>query len=74
MTDTWTPPSGPCAVFNDGWVGTPAPESMLLVMADAIAAEFHGVRRWTGEPAAHFVEDMFWLAADPNPDFLVVKS
>ena len=47
---------------------------MLLVMAETIAASFTDVTRYEGEPAAHFIEDMFWLAADPNPDFLVVTS
>jgi len=50
------------------------PTSMLLVMAETIAAAFTDVTRLPGEPAAHFIEDMFWLAADPNPDFLVVTS
>lgn len=59
---------------DDVMTTAPVTESMLLVMAETIAAACTDVTRWSGEPAAHFIMDMFFIAADPNPDFVDVTS
>ena len=49
-------------------------ESMLLVMAEAIAAVCKDVHRYPGEPAASFITDLFFIAADPADHILEATS